>query len=106
MERNDETRWVSDSIAELDPAWKTDFARGRNLLYAGLTKQKRSWRWPALATAAAVFAAVVALPQARVLAQQLWVHYVLNRVDVVRVDFSNLPLRAQVTSSGPLQVAQ
>ena len=106
MERNDETRWVSDRMAELNPAWKPDFARGRKLLDTGLARQRRSWSWPALAAAAAVCAAVVALPQTRVLAQQLWVHYVLNRVDVVRVDFSDLPLHAQVTASGPPQPAQ
>jgi hypothetical protein len=106
MERNDEARWVSDRMAELDPAWKPDFARGRKLLDAGISGQGRSWPWPALAAAAAVCAAVVVLPQTRVLAQQLWVHYLLNRVDVVTVDFSDLPLRAQVTASGPPQTAQ
>jgi hypothetical protein len=106
MERNDETRWVSERMADLDPAWKPDFARGRKLLDAGLAGRRRSWPWPALAAAAAVCAAVVALPQTRVLAQQLWVHYVLNRVDVVRVDFSDLPLHAQVRASAPPQVAR
>jgi hypothetical protein len=106
MERNDETRWVSDRLAKLDPAWKPDFGHGRELLDAGLARRKHSWPWPALAAAAAVCAAVVVLPQTRALAQQLWVHYILNRVDVVRVDFSDLPLRAHVTASGPTQMAQ
>jgi len=106
MERNDETRWVSDRMAELDPTWKPDIVRGRKLLDAGLAGQKWSWHWPALAAAAAVCAVVVALPQTRVLAQQLWVHYVLNRIDVVRMDFSDLPLYPRVTASGPPQGAR
>jgi hypothetical protein len=106
MERNDEARWVSERMADLDPAWKPDFARGRKLLDAGLVGQRRSWPWPALAATAAVCASVVALPQTRVLAQQLWAHYVLNRVDVVRIDFSDLPVRAQVRASGPPQGAR
>ncbi len=93
-------------MAELDPGWKPDLARGRRLLDAGLIKHKRSWAWPVLATAAAVCATVVALPQTRVLAQQLWVHYILNRIDVVRLDLSDLPLRAEVTGSGPPQTAR
>jgi len=105
MEKNDETRWVWERMAELDPAWKPDPVRGRNLLEARLAPPKPSRLWPALAAAAAVCAIVVALPQTRVLAQQLWVHYVLHRVDVVRVDLSDLPLRANVTSSGPPQAA-
>lgn len=106
MERNDESRRVSERMADLDPVWKPDFARGRSLLDARLTRQRRAWPWPALAAAAAACATVVALPQTRVLAQQLWVHYILNRVDVVRVDFSDLPLHAQVTTSGSPQTAQ
>ncbi len=106
MEKNEEARWVADRIAELDPAWSADWAHGRKLLDAGITGRRRSRHWPALAAAATICAAVVALPQTRVLAQQLWVHLILNRVDVVRVDLSDLPLRAQVTPGGPPQIAQ
>ena len=106
MERNDEACWVSDRMAELDPTWKPDLVRARKLLDAGLAGQNRSWRWPALAAAAVVSVVVAALPQTRALAQQLWVHYVLNRVDVVRMDFSDLPLNPQVTASGPPQTAR
>jgi hypothetical protein len=106
METNNEPRWVSERMAHLDPAWKPDYAHGRALLDASLAKRRRSWPLPALAAAAVVCMTVVAFPQTRALAQQLWVHFVLNRVDVVRVDFSDLPLHAQVTSRGSLQKAQ
>src|SRR5215831_15259024 len=106
MERTEESRWVSDRMAELDPSWKPDFVRGRKLLDAGLATEKRTWRWPALIAAATACAAAVILPQTRALAQQLWVHLFLNRVDVVRVDFSDLPLRARITGSGEPQTAQ
>jgi hypothetical protein len=106
MERNEESRWVLERMAELDPAWSPDFARGRKLLDDGLGRPRRARLWPVLAAAAAVCAAVVALPQTRVLAQQLWVQYILHRVDVVSVDLSDLPLSAEVTSSGPPQAAR
>jgi hypothetical protein len=105
METNNETRWVEDRMAALDPSWQPNLAHGRSLLDAGLARQPRFWAWPALAATAALCAAVVVLPQTRVLAQHLWDRYVLNRVDVVTVDFADLPLHAQVTPGGPPQVA-
>jgi hypothetical protein len=98
MEHNDESRWVADRLSALDPAWQADFARGKMLLNAGLGRKRTSWPWMATAAAAAVCAAAFVLPQTRVLAQQLWSRLILNRVDVVRVDFSNLPMRAHVTT--------
>jgi hypothetical protein len=106
MEKNDETRWVAERLSALDPVWQTDFARGKKLLDAGLRKQTRPWFGMVAAVAAAVCIATVALPQTRALAQQLWSHLILNRVDVIRVDFSDLPMRAQVTGNGAPQVVQ
>jgi len=105
MEKNNEDRWVADRMAELDPAWQPDFVRGRKLLYAGLATRERSWPWIAAAAAASICVAAVALPQTRAYAQQLWSHYVLNHVDVVRLDLSDLPLRAHVTPGAPPQKA-
>jgi hypothetical protein len=96
MEMNDETRWVTDLLSVLDPAWQADFARGKKLLDARLSKRTRPWFEMASAVAAAVCLVAIALPQTRALAQQLWSRLILNRVEVIRVDFSDLPMRAQV----------
>jgi hypothetical protein len=60
----------------------------------------------AAAATAAVCVAVLALPGTRALAQELWYRFVLNRVDVVRLDLSKLPLRMQVTTNGVEQRVQ
>ena len=106
MGKNDENRWVAERLSALDPDWQADFARGKRLLDAGLGRQTRPWFRMAAATVAGVCIAAVAVPQTRALAQQLWSHFILNRVDVVRVDFSDLPLRAQLTVGGPPQAVQ
>jgi hypothetical protein len=107
MEKNDENRWVVERLSALDPDWQADFARGKRLLDAGLGRQTRPWfRMAAAAAVAGICIAAVAFPQTRALAQQLWSHFILNRVDVVRVDFSDLPLHAQVTAGGPPQAVQ
>lgn len=106
MEQHDEDRWVAERMSALDPDWQADFARGKGLLDAGLRRRTHTWLWRAAAAAAAVCIAAVALPQTRALAQQLWSHFILNRVDVVRVDFSDLPVRAQWTVDGPPQAVQ
>jgi hypothetical protein len=100
METNHEDRWVSARLADLEPQWRPDFARGRNLLEAGLPKRRRSWSWMAAASAAALCIVALAVPQTRAFAQQLWSRLVLNRIDVVRLDFSDLPLHFHVTTNG------
>ena len=106
MEKNDENRWVADRLAELDPVWEPDLARGREQLRAGLATPARSSSWIATAAVAVICVAAAALPQTRAYAQQLWSHYVLNRIDVVRLDFSDLPLHARMTAGGPPQAAE
>src|SRR5437867_1450041 len=106
METNHEDTWVTEQLATLDPEWRPDFSHGRNLLDAGLGKRRLAWPWMAVVTAAGICIAAVALPQTRAFAQQLWAHFVLHRVDVVRVDFSDLPMHGEVTVSGPPEVAR
>jgi hypothetical protein len=105
METNHEDRWVAQRLAILEPEWRPDFAHGRQLLDAGLARRPHSRSWIAALAAAAVCLAAFALPQTRALAQQLWYHFVLNRVDVVRLDLSDLPLHAQVTMTSPSEAA-
>ena len=101
METNHEDRWVANRLATLEPQWSPNLARGRALRDAKLAGRRYSWTWmTAAAATAAVCAAVLALPATRALAQELWYRFVLNRVDVVRLDLSKLPLHMQVTTHG------
>jgi hypothetical protein len=101
METNHEDRWVANRLATIEPQWSPNLARGRELLDARLAERRYAWTWMAAAAAtAAVCVAVLALPETRALAQELWFRLVLNRVDVVRLDLSKLPLHMQVTTNG------
>ena len=99
METNNEMNWVDDRLSVLEPAWSANMARGSELLDAGLRPRAPFRAWIPVAAATAVCVAF-ALPQTRAVAQQLWNHFVLNRVDVVRMDFSNLPLNSEISSHG------
>lgn len=100
METNHEDRWVEGRLAALEPQWRPDFDRGRKLLDARLAKPKGSLLWVAAGAACALGIVAIALPQTRAFAEQLWYRLVLGRVDVIRVDFSNLPLETRVTANG------
>ena len=107
METNHEDLWVANRLATIEPQWSPNLARGRALLDAGLEGRCHSWSWMAAAAAtAAVCVAVLALPATRAIAQELWYRFVLNRVDVVRLDLSKLPLHMQVTTNGLEQDVQ
>jgi hypothetical protein len=107
MEKNHEDRWVADRLATLEPQWRPNLAHGRELLNDGLRARTHVRSWPAIAAAAAALCiAAVVFPGTRALAQQFWYRFVLNRVDVVRVDLSKLPLHMQVTTNGLEQTAQ
>jgi hypothetical protein len=107
METNHEDLWVANRLATIEPQWSPNLARGRALLDAGLEGRRHSWSWMAVAAAtAAVCVAVLALPATRAIAQELWYRFVLNRVDVVRLDLSKLPLHMQVTTNGLEQDVQ
>jgi len=101
METNHEDQWIANRLATLEPHWSPNLTRGRALLDSTLEKRHHSFRWIAVAAAtAAVCVAVLALPATRALAQQLWYRFILNRVDVVRLDLSTLPLQMRVTTNG------
>jgi len=101
METNHEDRWVANRLATIEPQWSPNLARGRALLDAGLEERRHSWAWMVAAAATtAVCVAMLAFPATRALAQELWYRFVLDRVDVVRLDLSKLPLHMQVTSNG------
>jgi hypothetical protein len=103
METNHEDGWVNERLAALEPRWTPDFAHGRQLLDAGLAKHTRPRAWIAALAVAAMCLAAVALPHTRALAQELWQRLVLHRVDVIRLDLSDLPVRAKLTMNGMQQ---
>lgn len=107
METNHEELWVTERLATIDPQWSPNLARGRELLEAKLAGRRNSWTWvAAVASAAALCIAIVAFPAPRALAEELWYRFVLDRVDVVRLDLSKLPLHTQVTTNGLEQSVQ
>ena len=107
METNHEGRWVANRLAAIEPQWNPNLARGRELLDTRLAGRIHSWTWmAAVAATAAVCIAVLALPATTALARELWYRFVLNRVDVVRLDLSKLPLHMQVTTNGLEQGVQ
>src|ERR1700722_20973480 len=100
MEPNREDSWASDQLAALEPQWRPDFTRGRALLDAGVVRKTRSLRWAAVGATVGLCFVALAFPQTRAFAQQIWYHFVLKRLDVVRLDLSKLPLQVQVIGSG------
>jgi hypothetical protein len=107
METNHENRWVANRLATIEPQWSPNLARGRELLDARLAGGRHSWTWMVAAAAtAAVCVAVLAFPATRAIAHELWYRFVLNRVDVVRLDLSKLQLHTQVTTNGLEQSVQ
>lgn len=107
METNHEDLWVANRLAAIEPQWSPNLARGRALLDSGLDGRRHSWSGMAAAAAtAAVCVALPALPATRAIAQELWYRFVLNRVDVVRLDLSKLPLHMRVTTHGLEQDVQ
>src|ERR1039457_4150678 len=107
METNHEDRWVANRLATIEPQWSPNLARGRELLHARLAGRRYSGTWIAASAAtASVCVGMLALPGTRALAQEHWYRFVLNRVDVVRLDLSKLPLRMQVTTNGVEQRVQ
>jgi hypothetical protein len=101
METNREDQWIANKLATIEPHWSPDLVRGRELLDSRLEKGHHSLKWIAVvAGCAAVCVAVLALPGTRTLAQELWYRFVLQRVDVVRLDLSKLPLQMHVTTNG------
>jgi hypothetical protein len=107
METNREDSWVADRLATIEPQWSPNLARGRELLDARLERRHHLWAWMAAAAATAAVCVAVLVPTGnRALAQELWYRFVLNRVDVVRLDLSKLPLHMQVTTNGLEQSVQ
>lgn len=106
MEHQDNSQWVASHLSLTKPAWEPDVAKARLVLEERITSQPRERRWliPA-ASLAALALAVLAIPQGRAIAQEVWFRLFLDRVEVIRVDPSNLPFETNVAVSGAHKVA-
>ncbi|HTV00321.1 MAG TPA: hypothetical protein VMF13_07295 [Luteitalea sp.] len=100
MERHpDPTTSVDGRLALLTPTWTPDLSRGRQLVAARHPRRGRHGLTLALATAAAVVV-LACLPQGRALAQDLWYRLLVTRVEVVRLDLSQIPLDTSIRTDG------
>jgi hypothetical protein len=106
-----ENAWVAERLASVEPKWIIDTDRARAELDARLSPRAAGRPQPfravwatAAATVAVAVIALVAVPGGRALAQDLWFRLFLNRVEVVRVDLSKLPLDTGITSNGMAMV--
>jgi hypothetical protein len=98
MEMQNEDRWVADRIATLAPAWRPDRQAAGRVLESRLTVRRPKRLW--IAAAAAACLVVATLPATRAGAQELWMRLTVSRIDVVRLDLSNSPLRSEISSNG------
>ncbi|HLK67282.1 MAG TPA: hypothetical protein VKU19_27795 [Bryobacteraceae bacterium] len=92
MENN---KWVEERIAILKPpvAWTPDTAAA---LQRHRVRRQDEWRrgpgfWWKFAMAAAILLAIGLAPPTRGLAQRIWRSLTVGRIEVVRVDLSDLP---------------
>ncbi len=93
--------WVAQRLASLNRQWEPDLVAARQLLNSRLEAPRGAANWIRIAVPAAVcIIAAAAVPQTRAIAQGIWERLILNRVQVVRVDLSRLPLRLHITENG------
>ena len=101
IENNYNEHWVAQRLSSLNPQWQPDPVAARQLLNSRLEARPGAGNWIRIAIPAAVcIIAVAAIPQTRAIAQGIWEKLILNRVQVVRVDLSRLPLRLHITENG------
>ncbi|HEU0139634.1 MAG TPA: hypothetical protein VFQ79_07990 [Bryobacteraceae bacterium] len=104
METNDNSRWVAERLLKVEPAWTPTVAQARVTLNRKLRPEPQRKAWIAASALAGLALAILALPQGRALAQELWFRLFLNRIDVVRVDLSDAPFDTDFTGSGGQRV--
>jgi hypothetical protein len=107
-------QWVEQraAVASPPPGWEPDVDLARARFHSRLSRRPAARRyWLARAAAASLICAVIVLvPGTRALAQQLWRWITVGRIQVVKVNFDNLPDEARSLSAtaiarpGPPQV--
>jgi hypothetical protein len=110
INRSEESLWVAERMASVEPKWTVHTGQARARLDGKLamkTVPRVMWTPETAAFAAAAFALVVMVvfPGGRALAQDLWFRMFLNNVEVVRVDLSKLPLDTSINSNGLQSIA-
>jgi hypothetical protein len=100
MDSNPDNQWVAARLASVAPAWTPDLSRARALVQADPARPHRAGIYGVLATAAAVLVVAVVAPPARTLSQQLWFRVFVSRVEVVRLDLSQVPLDTSIKTNG------
>lgn len=106
MEARNSSEWVAERLAHVKPAWEPEIVKARLLVEerSALRPRHQGWRLAA-ASMAALALAVIAIPQGRAIAQEVWFRLFLDRIELVRVDFSDSPFRSNVSGLGERAVA-
>src|SRR4051812_42479284 len=100
MELHTEDRWIIERLDILTPQWQSNVEGAHAALHRRI--ELRSWpRWMTVSVAvAAACVALAVMPQARALAQEAWLRLTLERIDVIRVNLSKLPVETHITMDG------
>jgi hypothetical protein len=106
MEKHSPSEWVAGRIQTLKPEWRPNPDWAKTRLTARLEERPSRRGWIVATAAATVMLAIlVAAPQSRALARELWYRILLRSFDAVRVDLSRVPLSVSITSNDVQQTA-
>lgn len=100
MEAQDNSQWVAERLALVKPAWEPETVKARLLVEERTAPRPRLQGWRLAGGMAALALAVIAVLQGRAIAQEIWFSLFLNRIDLVRVDLSDLPFHTNMSGSG------
>jgi hypothetical protein len=100
MERDPEARWVMARLEAIAPAWTPDAARARALVRAERPVRRRVAPYGVAAVAVTLAAAFMLVEPVRTAAQALWYRMIVSRIDVVRLDFTAVPLDTHIRTDG------
>jgi len=107
METNENGAWVAEKLAALQPEWEPRPGRAQAMLRERLVEAPRARRLVlALAASAGLAAFVLALPEGRLKAQELWNRFVVRDFAVVRLDLSKAPFQASIQTNGMTRTVQ
>ena len=92
--------WAAARLAVIAPAWTPDETRARVLSRSAPVSRTRIGWYGTLGATAALLVAIAVFPPGRTFAQALWYRLFVTRVEVVRLDFSNVPLDSSIRTDG------
>ena len=100
MERDPEEQWVLARLNAIAPSWTPDATLARALVRPERPERRRVARYGVAAVAVTLLAAFTLAEPVRTAAQALWYRMVVSRIDVVRLDFTAVPLDTHVRTDG------